>query len=162
MSLKKLISHIIFIGFLLVATPAGAINKHIDSSVNTVNQISLLSNRVSTLSSKQFILNDKWYQPIWNLGPKVRRVFTCIIYRESRSTWETPKVSDGTYDQYGIFQINWGAGIWQKYVEPNLHITVQKANAYQQALGVALIFRADGYFPWKYDGCPQQFGYFYP
>lgn len=149
MSLKKLISHTVLIGSLLIATPAGAINNHIKSSVNAQNKIS-------------HVVSNKWYEPIWKFGPKVRQVFTCIIHTESRSTWLQPNINDGSDAQYGIFQINWSAGIWQKYAEPILHIVIQGASAHQQALGVALIFKLDGYFPWRFDGCPQKFGYNYP
>lgn len=155
MSLKKIISHIVLIGSLLIASPAGAVSKHMSSSVESAIKISQTNNKHPAYS-------NKWYAPIWAFGPKVREVFTCIIHRESRSTWSRPKVDDGTYYQYGIFQINWSANIWQKYVEPILHITLQQANAREQALGAAIIFRIDGYFPWKFDGCPEEFGYYYP
>ncbi len=157
MSLKKIISHTVIIGSLLISTPVGAINNHSDSTVKAVNKISQMTHDKYNLLS----IRNKWYEPIWKLGPKVIKVFTCIIYRESRSTWSRPKVVDTSSGQYGIFQINWYAGIWQKYVEPVLHISLQDANAHQQALGAALIFRVDGYFPWKFDGCPQAFGYYY-
>ena len=155
MSLKKLILHTVIIGSLLIATPVGAISKHIDSPVNAANKI-------SHIDSKQNSINNKWYEPIWKFGPKVRQVFTCILYSESRSTWSRPKIKDGSPAQYGIFQINWSAGIWQKYAEPTLHIVIKGASAYQQALGISLIFKVDGYYPWRSDGCPQKFGYYYP
>jgi hypothetical protein len=146
-SLKKLISHTVIIGSLLIATPAGAVSK-LGSPVKAENEIS-------------HAVSSKWYEPIWKFGPKAIQVFTCILYRESRSTWSRPDVKDGTDAQYGIFQINWSAGIWQKYAEPTLHIDIQGASAHQQALGVALIFKVDGYFPWKMDGCPEKYGYYY-
>lgn len=157
MSLKKIISSTVIIGSLLAATPVGAVNKQISSQVKAENKFSQTNITRYDLISKQ----NRWYEPIWELGPKAIRVFTCIIYRESRSTWSHPKTHDGSYGQYGIFQINWYAGIWQKYVEPVLHVTLQSATAHQQALGVNLIFKNDGYFPWKFDGCPQVFGYNY-
>ncbi len=157
MSLKRIISHTVIIGSLLAATPAGAVNKHINSPGRAISNVS----PTNTKSFHTPIKHPRWYEPIWKLGKEPTKVFTCIIYRESRSTWLHPKTNDGSYGQYGIFQINWFANIWQKYVEPVLHITLQRANAYQQATGAALIFRVDGYFPWKFDGCPQAFGYFY-
>lgn len=95
-----------------------------------------------------------WFAPIAKLGPNAWRFFTCVIYAESRSTWAHPHTVDVAGDQYGIFQISIGARIWQAYVLPFFHVALQTANAYQQAVGAALIYRVDGTYPWaRFDGC---------
>lgn len=150
MSLKKLISHTVIIGSLLIATPVGAVTKHIHSSVKTVNKIS------HALSNTQ-----KWYEPLLTL-PNQTTVM-CILHNESRSTLEHPNLGDDNGngsntkfgEQSGIFQMSNGLdGVWDKYVLPVLHVLIWKASAYQQAEGFAIVVRLDSYLPWtRFDGC---------
>jgi len=151
-SLKKLISHTVIIGSLLIATPVGAVTKHINSPVKTVKRIShVISN------------NKKWYEPLLSLPDQP--IIMCILHNESRSTLEHPNLGDdngngttvnnNTGEQSGIFQMNNGLkGVWDLYVMPVLHVLIWKASAYQQAEGFAIVVHKDGYLPWThFDGC---------
>jgi len=101
-----------------------------------------------------------WYSPIFDLGPKARSFFTCVIVRESRSTWKHPDTHDGdpAYPgQYGIFQITWPSrnNAWDAYVYPVIHVEPRYASAYQQAQGAAILWKiGDAMQTWgKWDGC---------
>jgi len=102
----------------------------------------------------------KWYSPIWSLGPKARAFFTCVMWRESRSTWTHPSTHDGdpAYPgQYGIFQFSWPSqnNAWDAYVYPKLHVEPRYASAFQQSEGAAIMWKiGDAYQTWTlWDGC---------
>ena len=87
-----------------------------------------------------------WYSPIFNLGPKARTFFTCVIYRESRSTWDHPVTHDGDAaypGQFGIFQFVWPSSnnTWDAYVFPVLHVEPRFASARQQAEAAAILWK---------------------
>lgn len=81
--------------------------------------------------------------------------FRCIIWAESRSTFEHPNLGDNNpYGSSGIFQIEqitWAAHQAVAGVARSIH--VWQATAYEQARVAAAIWRADGLAPWASDGC---------
>ena len=95
----------------------------------------------------------RWFQPIMELPRTAIHTFTCIIWAESRSTWEHPNLTDNNrWGSSGIFQIEQGTwAVWAARV--GLHMKVWQASPYQQALGAASIWRHDGFAPWRWDGC---------
>lgn len=102
----------------------------------------------------------KWYSPIFVLGPKARAFFTCVLWRESRSTWTHPNTHDGDAaypGQYGIFQFSWPSqnNAWDAYVYPRLHVEPRYASAYQQSQGAAIMWElGDAKQTWGlWDGC---------
>ena len=155
MSLKKLISHTVIIGSLLFATPVGASDKHINSSVNTVNKNS-------------HIIRHKWYEPLLRLP--YRSTVVCILNAESRSTMAHPNLGDRNPYQYGVFQfttILWNRWSWVAKVGAKrstwylgtldlnaVTIPAYKATLYQQAMVFATVVRNDGYGMWtRFDEC---------
>lgn len=102
----------------------------------------------------------KWYSPIFDLGPKARSFFACVLFRESRSTWAHPNTHDGDRaypGQYGIYQFTWPSpnNAWDAYVFPKLHVEPRYASALQQSEGAAIIWKmGDEIQTWTFsDGC---------
>ena len=94
--------------------------------------------------------------PIALLPQPVRHVFACIMWRESRSTFQHLNLRDNNrYGSSGIFQIvqgTWAAHQLAAGVPLKVH--VWQATAYQQELVAIDIWRADGFGPWSAsDGC---------
>jgi hypothetical protein len=92
------------------------------------------------------VASPHWYSPIFALGPQAKDFFTCVLQRESRSTWTTPDTHDGdpAYPgQYGLFQFVWPSknNAWDAYIFPVLHVEPRYASAYQQAEGAAILWR---------------------
>jgi hypothetical protein len=156
-SLKKLISHTIIIGSLLVPTPAGAVSKHIDNSVKVVNKISHAIHEQS-----------KWYEPLLRLPS--RSTIVCILEAESKSTMAHPNLKDRNPYQFGVFQFtpilwnrwSWVAGVGRKTASWYLGslsldavtIPAYRATLNQQAKVFATVVRNDGYGMWtRFDGC---------
>lgn len=113
--------------------------------------------RVTLVSSSA---KPKWYSPIFDLGPKARSFFTCVLFRESRSTWTHPNTHDGDRaypGQYGIYQFTWPSpnNAWDAYVFPKLHVEPRYASAFQQSEGAAIIWKmGDEIQTWTFsDGC---------
>ena len=158
MSLKKLISHTVIIGSLLIATPVGAVSKHISSPVKAGDKIS------------HVISKHKWYEPL--LALPSRSTVVCILKAESTSTMLHPNLGDNNNKyQYGPFQFttilwnrwSWVAGVGKKMtswylgtlsLDHAVTIPAYKSTLYQQAKVFATVVRNDGYGMWtRFDNC---------
>jgi hypothetical protein len=156
-SLKKLISHTVIIGSLLIATPVGAVTKHIHSHVKAEQKKS------HVLSSTK-----KWYEPLLTLPNQ--STIMCILKHESQSTEEHPNLGDNDPYQFGVFQFtpilwnrwSWVAGVGTKTISwfkgsislTAVTIPAYKATLLQQAKVFATVARNDGYGMWvRFDGC---------
>ena len=93
----------------------------------------------------------RWYDPIrLHVSPPAWHTFTCIIYAESRSTWAHPNLGDNNrYGSSGIFQFE--NSTW--LARSGFRFPVWQATPRQQAIGALRLERADGFGPWKSDGC---------
>jgi hypothetical protein len=105
-------------------------------------------------------VSTHWYSPIFELGPKAIAFYSCVIYRESRSTWNHPKTHDGDAaypGQFGLFQFVWPSknNIWDAYIYPILHVEPRYASAFEQSEGAAILWKmGDAVHNWApYDGC---------
>ena len=97
----------------------------------------------------------RWFEPIVRLPLSTVRTFQCVIHHESTSTFAHPNLGDNNrYGSSGIFQIEqgtWAAHQAAAHVPYSIH--VWQASPYQQSLVAVAIWRADGFWPWHYDGC---------
>lgn len=91
--------------------------------------------------------------PIALLPIKVRSVFACIMWAESRSTFARLNLTDNNrYGQSGIFQI--APITWNRWAPTvGIHVPVWRATPYQQEVVAVKIWRVDGFTPWHGDGC---------
>ena len=91
--------------------------------------------------------------PLTRLPPKVRSVFACILWAESRSTFAHLNLSDNNrYGQSGIFQI--APITWNRWAPTvGIRVPVWRATPLQQELVAVKIWRVDSFFPWHGDGC---------
>jgi hypothetical protein len=86
-----------------------------------------------------------WYYAIQHAGPVIFARFTCIIWRESRSTWAHPNLGDNNrYGSSGIFQFE--DSTWLRRSGFKFHVWL--ASPRQQAIGALNLERADGFGPW--------------
>ena len=93
--------------------------------------------------------------PIANIAPRFQRIFTCIIMRESRSTWAHPHLADvSKVGSSGIFQFENGPHqVWSRWApKVGVFVPVWKATVLQQEQVAVEVMRHDGFSPWK-DGC---------
>lgn len=96
----------------------------------------------------------RWFQPIMELPKPAIATFTCIIRRESTSTWLHPNLGDNNADggSSGIFQIE--SPLWDEWApRAGIHVRVWQATPYQQAKVAATIYHYDGFGRWADDGC---------
>lgn len=165
MSFKKLISHTVIIGSLLLTTPTGAStvstgvlnSKHIHSLANAINK-----------NSKMLKQQHRWFEPLLNLPN--RSIIICILYAESRSTLAHPNLGDTNPYQYGPFQftpILWNRWSWVAKVGTKsrtwhlgtldinaVTIPAYRATLYQQAAVFSVVVKHDGFTMWtRFDGC---------
>ena len=93
--------------------------------------------------------------PIAHIAPRLRAVFTCIIARESRSTWAHPNLADvSKTGSSGIFQFENGPNqVWSRWAPTvGVRVPVWKATILQQEQVAVAVYRHDGFAPWT-DGC---------
>jgi len=94
-----------------------------------------------------------WYAPLSGLPHQ--STWRCILHAESRSTFIHPNLGDNNPNgSSGVFQIEqatWAAHQLAARVPARVH--VWQASLYQQARVAAAIWRADGFSPWRSDGC---------
>jgi hypothetical protein len=91
-----------------------------------------------------------WFSPLAHVGVNAWRTFTCVIRRESNSTWSHPNLGDNNrYGSSGVFQIE--DATW--LARSGFRFHVWQASPYQQAVGAFNLWRADGFAPWVSDGC---------
>lgn len=99
--------------------------------------------------------SHRFWGPMLALPKSVRATFACIMYRESRSTFNHLNLGDNNrYGSSGIFQIEqatWAAHQSAAHVPFRVH--VYQASPYQQELVAIQIWKADGFGPWSSDGC---------
>lgn len=91
--------------------------------------------------------------PIISLPVSVRSVFACIMWHESRSTFNHMNLGDNNrYGSSGIFQIE--QTTWARWAAPlGIKVPVWRATPYEQELVAVNIWRHDGFGPWSNDGC---------
>ena len=91
--------------------------------------------------------------PIALLPAKVKAVFACIMWAESRSTFSHLNLKDNNrYGQSGIFQI--APITWNRWAPTvGVHAPVWRATPFQQETVAVKIWRVDGWWPWHGDGC---------
>ena len=70
--------------------------------------------------------------PIAHIAPRLQRFFTCVIWRESRSTWRHPNRADvSRYGSSGIFQLE--PILWNRWAPlAHVHVALWKATILQQ------------------------------
>lgn len=90
--------------------------------------------------------------PIAHIAPHLQRIFTCIIWRESRSTWSHPNVLDvSRYGSSGIFQME--PVLWNRWSsKAGVRSPLWRATVLEQEQVAVEVYRHDGFSPWK-DGC---------
>ena len=91
--------------------------------------------------------------PVALLPTKIRSVFSCIMWAESRSTFQKLNLGDDNrYGQSGIFQI--APITWNRWAPTvGIRTPVWQASPFQQETVAIRIWRADGFSPWHGDGC---------
>ena len=91
----------------------------------------------------------RFWGPMLALPKPVRAEFSCILWRESRSTFQHLNLKDvSRWGSSGIFQIE--PVLWN--ARSGFNLPIWKATPYQQELGAIQIWRVDGFGPWQ-DGC---------
>lgn len=90
--------------------------------------------------------------PIAHVAPWIQRVFTCIIWRESRSTWAHPNLKDvSRWGSSGIFQME--PVLWNRWAPViGISVPIWRASVLQQERVAVEVYRHDGFAPWR-DGC---------
>jgi hypothetical protein len=94
--------------------------------------------------------SGRFWGPMLALPRSARASFSCILWHESRSTFQHLNLGDNNrYGSSGIFQIE--QQLWA--ARSGFRVPVWKATPYQQELGAIRIWRVDGFHPWYSDGC---------
>lgn len=92
--------------------------------------------------------------PIANIAPWMRAVATCIIKRESGSTWAHMNLDVSKTGSSGIFQFENGShqAWWRWAPKIGVYVQVWQATVLQQEQVFVEVVRHDGFAPWT-DGC---------
>lgn len=94
--------------------------------------------------------SGRFWGPMLALPKSVRATFACIMWHESRSTFQHLNLGDNSrYGSSGIFQIE--PVLWN--ARSGFHMPIWKATPYQQELGAIQIWRVDTFAPWSADRC---------
>ena len=92
--------------------------------------------------------------PLWHEPPALRRVWSCILWHESRSTFARVNLSDNSrYGSSGIFQMT--PVLWNRWAPlVGVRVPVWRATpAQQERVAYEVQTRDGGFWPWKGDGC---------
>lgn len=90
--------------------------------------------------------------PISRIAPALQKIFTCVIWHESTSSWRHLNLNDNRSDgsSSGIFQIT--EGTWKAWApKVGINVPIWKATPLQQEQGAIEIYKHDGWVPWKAD-----------
>lgn len=89
-----------------------------------------------------------FWGPMLALPKSVRATFSCILWKESRSTFNHLNLGDNSkVGSSGIFQIE--ESLW--LARSGFKIPVWQATPFQQEVGAINIYKADGFHPWSAD-----------
>ena len=92
--------------------------------------------------------------PLWHEPPAIRKVWACILWRESRSTFTRLNLSDNSrVGSSGIFQMT--PVLWDRWAPVlRIRVPVWKATPLQQERVAHYVRVHDGgWWPWASDGC---------